>query len=55
MPHNSHLKWNVEYRPGMIKAKGYKDGKVVAEEKVETTGKPSGIRMTPDRTKSLSE
>ena len=51
MPQNSHLKWNVEYQPGVIKAKGYKDGKVVAEKKIETTDEPSGIRMIPHCTK----
>jgi beta-galactosidase len=49
MPRNSHLKWDVEYQSGLIEAKGYKDGKVVAEKKVETTDEPFGIRMIPDR------
>jgi beta-galactosidase len=30
-------------------AKGYKDGKVIAEQKVETTGPAAGLKLTPDR------
>ena len=49
MPKNSHLQWKVKYAPGTLSAKGYKGGRVIAEEKVETTGAPSGIKFTPDR------
>ncbi|HEY4760232.1 MAG TPA: beta-galactosidase GalA, partial [Thermoguttaceae bacterium] len=50
MPRNSHLAWRVKYEPGTLGAKGYKNGKVIAEEKVETTGAPAAIKLTPDRT-----
>jgi beta-galactosidase len=43
------LQWFVPYAPGTLSAKGYKDGKVIAETKVETTGEPSAIVLTPDR------
>lgn len=46
---NSHLQWMVKYEPGTLLAKGYNDGKLVADEKVETTGAPAGIKLTPDR------
>src|SRR5207244_7656303 len=49
MPKNSHLQWPVKYEPGALLAKGYRAGKVVAEEKIETTGAPAGIKLTPDR------
>ena len=49
MPKNSHLTWKVPYTPGTLLAKGYKDGQVVAQERVETTGAPATIRLTPDR------
>jgi beta-galactosidase len=49
MPCNSHLRWNVKYAPGILSAKGYNDGKVVVEAKVETTGAPAAIKLTPDR------
>jgi beta-galactosidase len=50
MPRNSQLEWMVPYVPGTLTARGYEDGKVMAEEKVETTGAPAAIRLTPDRT-----
>jgi len=46
---NSHLQWSVNYTPGTLVAKGCKDGRVIAEDKVETTGEPTGLRLTPDR------
>lgn len=50
MSRNSHLQWLVPYAPGTLMARGYKDGKLQAEEKVETTGAPAAIKLTPDRT-----
>ena len=41
--------WHVPYRPGRLEAIGYKDGKVVARDKVETTGKPVRLRLVPYR------
>jgi beta-galactosidase len=49
MPRNSHLQWNVSYVPGTLSAKGYNGGKVVADAKIETTGAPARIQLTPDR------
>lgn len=49
MPRNSHLRWKVKYTPGTLAAKGYKGGRVIAEEKVETTGAPAAIRLLADR------
>lgn len=43
-----HLSWDVPYEDGTLKALGYKDGKLVAEEKVETTGRAAGLRLVPD-------
>ena len=50
MPRNSHLQWMVPYAPGTLMARGYKNGKLVAEEKVQTTGAPAAVKLTPDRT-----
>jgi beta-galactosidase len=50
MPKNSHLQWLVKYVPGTLSAKGYNDGKVVAQTKVETTGQPAAIQLMGDRT-----
>jgi beta-galactosidase len=46
----THLEWKVKYEPGVLEARGTKDGKVVLVEKRETTGQPESIRLTPDRT-----
>ncbi|HEY3972117.1 MAG TPA: beta-galactosidase GalA [Candidatus Sulfotelmatobacter sp.] len=46
----THLEWKVKYEPGVLEARGTKDGKVVLTEKRETTGDPVSIRLTPDRT-----
>ena len=50
MPRNSHLEWAAAYEPGVIEARGYNDGELVATERVETTGKPAAIRLRPERT-----
>ena len=51
MKRNSKLFWRgVNYAPGTLHAKGYDAaGIVVAETKVETTGAPARIVLTPDR------
>ena len=46
----THLEWKVKYEPGVLEARGSRDGKVVLVEKRETTGEPESIRLTPDRT-----
>ena len=50
MPKNGHLSWNAVYQPGNVKAVGYKNGKKTLETKIETTGSPSTIELTSDRT-----
>ena len=40
----------MKYEPGVLEARGTKDGKVVLVEKRETTGEPESIRLTADRT-----
>jgi beta-galactosidase len=49
MKKNSHLKWSVKYAPGVLSAKGFNGGKLVAETKVETTGEPAAVTLTPNR------
>src|SRR5579863_6867137 len=46
----THLEWKVKYEPGVIEARGSKDGKVVLTEKRETTGKVESIVLSADRT-----
>jgi beta-galactosidase len=49
MPVNSHLEWEVPYEAGTLSAKGYRAGKLVSMDKVETTGTAESIVLTPDR------
>ncbi|NJD22253.1 MAG: glycoside hydrolase family 2 protein [Melioribacter sp.] len=48
MEKNSHLEWNVIYEPGLLEAKGIKNGKIISA-KVETTNEAAIIKLTPDR------
>ena len=50
MKRNSKLSWQVKYAPGTLSAKGFNGGKLVAEQKIETTGDAVAIQLTPDRT-----
>jgi beta-galactosidase len=50
VPKLGHVEWKVQYEPGAIEARASKDGKVALTEKRETTGVPTQIRLTADRT-----
>jgi beta-galactosidase len=50
MPRNGHLEWKVAYAPGVLEACGYRDGAAIATDRVETTGAPAQLVLTPDRT-----
>ena len=51
MPRNGHLSWSVPYAPGTLEVRGVDAaGKVIATDKVETTGAPTALRLTTDRT-----
>jgi beta-galactosidase len=45
----SHLDWKVPYAAGTLEARGYKGDSIVATTKVETTGAPAKLVLTPDR------
>jgi beta-galactosidase len=49
MEKNSHLDWNVKYEPGTLLARGYRNGREAAADRVETVGEPAAIRLIPDR------
>lgn len=44
-----HLEWKVNYTPGVLEARGAKDGKVVLTQTRRTTGEPVRLVLTPDR------
>ncbi|MBN1973995.1 MAG: DUF4982 domain-containing protein [Sedimentisphaerales bacterium] len=43
-----HLSWDVPYEPGVLKAIGKKNNRVVCTEEVRTAGDASAIRLIPD-------
>ncbi len=50
MKPNEHLEWRVPWEPGTLSAKGYdKNGNLVKETKVETTGEAAQVTLDPDR------
>ncbi len=40
--------WQVEFAPGRLLVKGYKNGKCVAKAEQRTAGKPYGIKLIPE-------
>lgn len=50
MERNGHLSWPTTYKPGTLKAVGYIKGKKVLTEVVATTGAPTQLRLTANRT-----
>lgn len=45
------LMWNdVIYQPGEVKVVAYKEGEIIGDKTIKTVGKPTRIRLTPDRT-----
>ena len=49
MPENGHLKWKAVYKPGKVVATGYKNGKRMMVETIETTLSASQIVLKTDR------
>ncbi len=49
MKRNSKLSWQVKYAPGVLSAQGYNGGKLVAAQKVETTGAAAVVQLKPNR------
>ncbi len=50
MKKDSHLEWMVPYKAGSLKAIGYKNGKKLLTELVETTGEPVALKLTSHKT-----
>ncbi|MGH8181127.1 MAG: glycoside hydrolase family 2 TIM barrel-domain containing protein, partial [Steroidobacteraceae bacterium] len=51
----THLEWQVRYEPGVIEARGMKDGVVVMTSRRETTGAPATIRLSCDRSEIAAD
>ena len=54
MPRNSHLRWSVPYEAGKLEAVAYKKGRKLTA-KVETTGEPAEVVVTPYKTTMLAD
>ena len=55
MPRYGHLQWSVPYAPGTLLAKGFRSGKLIASDRIETTGPPAALRLSTDRTTVLAD
>jgi len=55
VPHLGHVQWNVTYAPGVIEARGRRDGQTVLTERRETTGPAQKLRLTADRTEIAAD
>ena len=49
MPKNGHLKWKATYQPGKVIAMGYKNGKRVMTQTIETTKPAAKVALASDR------
>ena len=49
MPKNGHLKWKAVYQSGKVVATGYKNGKRILTETIETTQPASKLMLKTDR------
>ena len=49
MERNGYLSWDAVYRPGSVRAVGYKNGKRILTQILETTGPASRIGLESDR------
>lgn len=50
MEADGYLSWDAVYQPGKVKATGYKNGRRVLVEQIETTGAASAAALQADRT-----
>ena len=49
MPKNGHLQWKATYQPGRVVATGYKNGKRIVTNTLETTGAATRLHVLADR------
>ena len=54
MPANGHLTWDAVYQPGRIEAVGYKQGRRVMRQVVETTGAATQLQAQAERSLDMS-
>jgi beta-galactosidase len=49
MPRNGHLKWKAVYQPGKVMATGYKNGRRILTQTIETTKPAAKVVLKADR------
>jgi beta-galactosidase len=49
MEPDGHLDWSVKYSPGRLLARGYRGGREIITNSVETTGPAASVGLAPDR------
>jgi len=55
VPAHEHAEWMVNYQPGSLVAKGYLNHRMIATDRVETTGVPVAIVLKADRAKLIAD
>ena len=55
MKPNSHLEWQVAYHPGTLLAKGYRAGREIASDRVDTTGPEKTLTLQADHDAAVSD
>ena len=55
MPRNGHLKWKAVYQPGRVEATGYKNGRRILTETVETTKAAAKVVVKADRQQIVAD
>lgn len=55
VPHNGHVSWDAVYKPGKIRAVGYKNGKKILEKEIETSAEASKLELTPHKTTMIAD
>ena len=55
MPRNGHLKWEATYQPGRVVATGYKNGRRVLTQTVETTQPAARLVLKTDRSQLAAD
>ena len=55
MPKNGHLKWRAVYQPGRVVAYGYKNGKHIMTQTIETTKPACQTMLKADRTELTAD
>ncbi len=52
---NSHLEWIVDYAPGKLLARGFREDQEILSECVETAGEPVAVQLTPNRAQMTAD